>query len=104
MPRLPEGVTVQRDLEYARIGDRSLRLDLYRPARSESRLPLVIWVHGGAWLSGSKEGTPAVALVPRGFAVASISYRLSQEARFPAQIHEKSAQLGSRAPSHCETR
>ena len=64
-PRLPEGVTVDRDLEYARVGDRPLHLDLYRPEGAEGPLPLVVWVHGGGWQAGSKDRTPAVALVPQ---------------------------------------
>jgi acetyl esterase/lipase len=49
---------------------------------------LIIWVHGGAWLGGSKEQCPALPYLNRGFAVASINYRLSQHALFPAQIED----------------
>ncbi len=47
--------------------------------------PLVIWVHGGGWLNGNKGGGPALALLEQGFAVATINYRLSGDAIFPAQ-------------------
>jgi acetyl esterase/lipase len=86
--RLPEGVMALQDMEYARIGKRPLLLDLYLPVKAEGRLPLIVWIHGGAWRGGSKDRTPAVALVPRGYAVASVGYRLSQEATFPAQIED----------------
>ena len=88
-PARPANVKVQRDVEYAKVEGKSMALDLYLPAvKAGTRLPLVIWVHGGAWRAGSKDGTPAVALLGDGFAVASISYRLSGIAKFPVQIHD----------------
>ncbi|MFO1499356.1 MAG: alpha/beta hydrolase [Verrucomicrobiota bacterium] len=80
------------DIEYARIGDRALQLDLYLP-RLQPRAPLIVWVHGGAWRSGSKKNMPLGQLVADGYVVASVDYRLSTEARFPAQIHDLKAAL-----------
>lgn len=80
------GVKVLRDLEYARVDDKRLLLDLYRPENSEERLPVIIGIHGGGWASGSKAGGQGSWLAERGFAVAVINYRLSGEAPFPAQI------------------
>ena len=77
-----------RNVVYARVEDRDLLLDLYLPLEAAVALPVILWVHGGAWRKGSKENPPAVRMVERGYAVASISYRLSQEALFPAQIHD----------------
>jgi len=90
-PRIPEGVKVERNLVYARTPQKDLLIDLYLPERAEGRLPVVLWVHGGAWRGGNKDRCPAMRLVPRGYAAASISYRLSQEAIFPAQIHDVKA-------------
>ncbi|MGI6302319.1 MAG: alpha/beta hydrolase fold domain-containing protein [Verrucomicrobiota bacterium] len=88
-PGLPEGVTIHRDLAYVENGHERQRLDLYLPADSGQPLPLVVWIHGGAWLAGSKEdGGPARDFASKGYAVASINYRLSQHARFPAQIED----------------
>jgi acetyl esterase/lipase len=92
-PPLPEGATALRDLEYARVGERSLRLDLYLPAKPTERRPVVIWIHGGGWQSGSKSGTPALSMVRQGYAVASVEYRLSPEAPFPAQIYDCKAAI-----------
>jgi acetyl esterase/lipase len=87
-PRLSEGTRVERNLAYGPYGGRN-RLDLYLPPGAKGPLPLIIWIHGGAWLGGSKdEGNPALPLLGRGYAVASINYRLSQQARFPAQIED----------------
>jgi acetyl esterase/lipase len=63
---------------------------------------VIAWVHGGAWRLGSKENPRALRMVARGYAVASLNYRLSQEATFPAQIHDcKAAVRWLRA--HAET-
>ena len=83
-----EGVKVVRDIQYAKGGDRPLLLDLYLPEKASGPLPLVIWVHGGAWRAGSRANPPALFLLRHGYAVASISYRFSQEAVFPAQIED----------------
>jgi acetyl esterase/lipase len=90
-PRIPAGVKVERDLLYARTPQKDLLLDLYLPEQPAGKLPLIVWVHGGAWRGGSKDRCPAVRQVLRGYAVASIGYRLSQEALFPAQIHDVKA-------------
>ncbi|HWN97517.1 MAG TPA: alpha/beta hydrolase [Methylomirabilota bacterium] len=81
-----------RDLEYARVGEHALKLDLHLP-RGKARSPLIVWVHGGAWRSGSKSSMPLGKLVEEGYAIASVDYRLSPEARFPAQIHDIKAAI-----------
>lgn len=86
--RLPEGTRVDKDIVYETVQGRDLHLDLYRPAQAEEPLPLVIWIHGGGWRNGSKDGTRAVRLLPHGYAVASVEYRLSGEAIFPAAIED----------------
>jgi len=48
----------------------------------------VIWIHGGAWRGGTKDQCPAVPMLRQGYAVASVEYRLSQVAIWPAQIHD----------------
>jgi acetyl esterase/lipase len=86
-PALPTGVDAHRDLTYGPHPERNT-LDLFVP-KSGVPLPLVIWVHGGAWSAGSKTGNnPAMALLTKGYAVAAINYRLSQHAVFPTQIHD----------------
>ena len=64
-------------------------LDLYLPEKGDMSLPLIIWIHGGAWLGGSKDSrSPALSFTTNGYAVAHVGYRLSPEAKFPAQIHD----------------
>ena len=87
--QLPEGVAVQRDITYASVGDRKLPLDLYLPKQGDRPLPLVIWIHGGGWKGGSKNGiSRARRLLEHGYAVASVEYRLSGEAIFPAAVED----------------
>ena len=96
-------MAVERDLVYANVADRALKLDLYLPRGIEASPPLIVWVHGGAWRAGSKDRCPILWLISEGYAVASINYRLSQEAPFPAQIHDCKAAirwLRSRSARH----
>lgn len=93
--RVPDGVKAYRDLEYVAKGHERHKLDLYVPERVEGPLPLLIWVHGGGWQNGSKDGCPPLrsGYTERGYAVASINYRLSGHAVFPAQIEDCKAAI-----------
>lgn len=92
---LPEGVKALRDLAYVENGHERHKLDLYLPEKAEGLLPLVIWIHGGGWQNGSKEGCPPArqGYLARGYAVASLNYRLSGHAVFPAQIEDCKAAI-----------
>lgn len=92
--KVPEGVELIRDLEYAQAKGISLKLDLYRPsAKSSAPIPLVIWVHGGGWSKGSKANCPAAWLAAKGYAVASLDFRLLPDHPWPAQIEDPVAAL-----------
>lgn len=85
------GARAFKDVVYDTVDGTDLLLDLYLPEADDGDgLPLVIWIHGGGWQSGSRRGVAGKAgpLLERGFAVASIEYRLTGEARFPAQIRD----------------
>ncbi len=84
---------VERDIEYARVGDLSLKLDIYVPADADGPLPLLIWLHAGGWSEGSKSLCPGLFFSGRGYVVASIDYRLTGVAPFPAQIEDCRAAL-----------
>ena len=90
---------IYRDAVVAHLdGFRPLLLDLVLPAAG-GPVPMVVWIHGGAWLRGSNKpyATPVPvelirdSLLDAGIAVASVQYRLSGEAIFPAQIHDVKA-------------
>ncbi|MEZ4863927.1 MAG: alpha/beta hydrolase [Caldilineaceae bacterium] len=114
-PQPPAGVIAHRDLAYVNDGHERQKLDLYLPAQNAEggaaspknedaeggaasakskgeKHPLIIWIHGGAFRVGSKEGNENNPLhfeyVTQGYALASINYRLSQHAIWPAQIED----------------
>lgn len=88
-PALPgAGPKSLRDLPYVTNGHERQKLDLFLPAGAGEPRPLVVWIHGGGWEGGNKDNCPALGLLARGFAVASLNYRLSQHAPFPAQIED----------------
>jgi acetyl esterase/lipase len=80
-----------KDVIYAAADGRNLGLDLYIPA-GVSRPPLLVWVHGGAWRSGTKAQVPPI-FVENGFATASLDFRQSTDARFPADVHDIKAAI-----------
>jgi acetyl esterase/lipase len=84
---LPEGAIAHRDLAYVPGGHERQKLDLYLP-KDGTNLPLIIHIHGGAFKMGSKEEGVPLEYLGQGYAVASINYRLSQHAKFPAQIED----------------
>lgn len=93
-PAAPKGVKVERDIAYVPGGDAAQALDLYLPEQTlDKPLPLVVWIHGGGWRGGSKAGCGSAFLVPHGYAAASVEYRFSQKAVFPAQIQDCQAAI-----------
>ena len=74
-----------------KLHDEAHLMDIYIPAKATKPMPVILWIHGGAWLLGSKEDTPAIFFMKSGFAVASINYRFSNAAIFPAQIEDAKA-------------
>jgi acetyl esterase/lipase len=90
--QLPEPVF--KDVPYASYASDANEFDLYLPDAKFKRPPLIVWIHGGAWRFGDK-GRPQSLnrLLSEGFAVASINYRLSQEAIWPAQLEDVSAAI-----------
>ncbi len=85
---LPPGVKKISNCAYVEDGHPRHRLDLYLPEKADVRSPVILWVHGGGWITGDKAGGPAVQFAAKGFAVASMNYRYSQHATFPAQVHD----------------
>jgi acetyl esterase/lipase len=89
----PDASRALRDVAYVNPGHARQQLDLFIPPGATNPLPLIIWVHGGAWSGGSKEQCPALTHLKDGYAVASLNYRLSQHAIFPAQIEDCKAAI-----------
>ena len=95
----PATVREVADIPYVSGGVERQRLDLYLPDTSPGAIaerslrPLVVWVHGGGWDASNRQGCPARVLVGRGYVVASLGYRLSSQAIYPAQIEDCKAAI-----------
>ncbi|MBA3859036.1 MAG: lipase [Cyanobacteria bacterium PR.3.49] len=68
-------------------------LDLYFPAGEHTKLPVLVWIHGGAWREGDKQPSPMMPFLNRGYAVAGINYRLAPDHKFPTQLHDCKAAI-----------
>jgi acetyl esterase/lipase len=75
------------DIPYVTAGHDRQTLDLYLPDQ-DGRYPLIIWIHGGAFRMGSKQDGVPLEYLAEGYALASLNYRLSQHAIFPAQLED----------------
>jgi acetyl esterase/lipase len=99
--------SVYRDLSYVRDGGPRQQLDLYVPTPPvprvwekplatgavSRRFPVIVWIHGGAWIIGRKEDTVPLEWLALGYAIASVDYRLSGDAIFPAQLQDVKAAI-----------
>jgi acetyl esterase/lipase len=92
-PQYLSDVRVHKNLAYVPNGHRRQNLDLYVPGHGVGPLPLIVWIHGGAWREGSKEYCPPLPWVGKDYVIASINYRLCQNAQFPAQIEDCKAAI-----------
>lgn len=90
----PPAIKIEKDISYIESGDEAQKLDLYLPETPPTKpLPLIVHIHGGGWRAGSKFPCPLTPMVLKGYAVASIEYRFSQKAIFPAQIQDCQAAI-----------
>jgi len=80
------GATVTRNIPYVQNGLKQQNFDLYIPDSTKKPMPLIIWIHGGGWDGGFKGWIEVPYLVRQGYAIASIEYRFTTVAPFPAQI------------------
>lgn len=92
--KVPPDVEFQKGLVYAKYGTREMQVDLFKPKR-KGKFPAVIIVHGGAWITGhyTMENPLAIALAQRGYVAITVEHRLSNEKKYPAQIHDLKASV-----------
>jgi acetyl esterase/lipase len=85
---IPKTVTTYKNIVYASYGSRDMHVDIYKPNSQSKPAPCIILIHGGGWSSGNKnmEAPMAIYLAERGFVTATVEYRLSPEAKYPAGV------------------
>ena len=83
-------VEVLRNIEYARVAGRSLKLDVYRPTQRSGPLPTVLYIHGGAFniLSKDTHWLMGIAFARAGYIVVNIDYRLAPRHPYPAAVSD----------------
>ena len=90
----PKGTVLHGNINYNNDTIQKHLLDIYLPAETKEKIPLVIFVHGGGWLVNDKYAdigymkNTVAEIVSKGFALASIDYRFATQAIFPAQIQD----------------
>jgi acetyl esterase/lipase len=82
-----QDIEEHKDIVYGTVDGVDFGLDVYVPTNVDNP-PLVIQVHGGAWSGGSKDGGVPMQFVENGFAVASLDFHSSNDAQFPAMVHD----------------
>jgi acetyl esterase/lipase len=95
--RLAAMIDVESDVEYAKAGDISLKLDVLRPkAATDKPRPCVVWIHGGGWQNGDKSsgrGRLSRYVASGDYVGVSVGYRLTDKGSWPAQIHDCKAAI-----------
>lgn len=91
--KTPADIIRYDDIQYGDIEPKWQMLDVYRPKNAEGKLPVIVSVHGGAWVYGDKDVYQfyCMSLAQRGFAVVNFSYRLSPEYQYPASFEDTSS-------------
>src|SRR5690606_38168488 len=95
-PEYNEGINSREDEVYRTLGARQLKVDVYHPnEKVDQPFPAVLLIHGGGWVSGSKENLRPMAqrLAQEGFVAIVVEYRLSMEAPYPAAVIDIKAAL-----------
>jgi acetyl esterase/lipase len=95
----PKGTVFYENIPYAKDTLKKHQLDIYLPPVKKLSYPLIVWIHGGAWMSNDKHADMGYMvntihnLINSGYAIASIDYRWSTTAHFPAQAQDCNAAL-----------
>ncbi|MCK7589083.1 alpha/beta hydrolase [Subsaxibacter sp. CAU 1640] len=89
-PLVSKDILANEDIVYKSIEDTLLKLDIYTPKDTLKSYPAVLLIHGGGWLTGSKENQRVMAqhLALNGFVAVTASYRLGLESPYPAAVHD----------------
>ncbi|WP_316814243.1 alpha/beta hydrolase [Pedobacter heparinus] len=92
-PFVPQGIARQLNIPYTNTSNPDTKLDIYSPATvkgDSGTFPVIVWIHGGAWLAGSKEyvGNYCKILAGKNYIVAAINYSLAPASTYPTQLFQ----------------
>ncbi|MBN9118731.1 MAG: alpha/beta hydrolase [Planctomycetes bacterium] len=92
-PPVPNTVTFEKGIEYTNPDNQHLQLNMARPKTGDGPFPCVLFVHGGGFRAGSREGYNAqiIRLAQQGYVAVTVSYRLAPKYPFPAAVHDTKA-------------
>jgi acetyl esterase/lipase len=92
-PKVPDTVTLERNVEYSNPDDQHLQLDIASPKSGEGPFPAVLCIHGGGFRAGTRDGYVGLCtrLAEKGYVAATITYRLAPKYPFPAAIYDTKA-------------
>jgi acetyl esterase len=92
---VPAGIVAQRNEKYS-ANDPEAYLDVFSPSQADKPLPVIVWIHGGGWLAGSKDyiANYLMILAARGYTTVGVNYALSPEKIYPTPILQLNAALG----------
>ena len=85
-----DNIVSDENIIYQKIDNITFQADVYYPKNTDQKYPAVILVHGGGWISGSKENQRVMAqhLAENGFVAMTINYRLANDAKYPAAVED----------------
>ncbi|WP_379964337.1 alpha/beta hydrolase [Epilithonimonas sp. UC225_85] len=86
----PANIGIDKDVEYANVNGISLKADIYYPLDKSKKYPGIVMIHGGGWISGSRENEKYMAqeLASKGYVAIAVGYRLADVAKYPAAIDD----------------
>lgn len=92
-PPVPDTVTFEKGIEYTNPDNQHLQLNMARPKAGDGPFPTVMFVHGGGFRAGNREGYNAqiIRMAEKGYVAVTVSYRLAPKYPFPAAIHDTKA-------------
>lgn len=87
---VPATIQSFKDIEYKNVGGKSLQIDIYKKKELTEKVPLLVFIHGGGWRSGKRQDYLVYlnAYAQKGYATATISYRLKNDSIYPAAIKD----------------
>lgn len=94
-PAIASSISITRDVTVSVKNAPETSIDIYTPKQSSVPRPIILWLHGGAFVGGNKAQTQiySTMLASKGYTVASLEYTRPPDARYPVPIQQANAAL-----------